>query len=328
VRTWQGTARFESSAVVSASAEQAWALLSSPEAWSLAGGLTCVFDVPARLAAAPPGERLRFRVAASADGQVFGSPMRVTDAPGRLQLDVQLGESHSWEFSADQVRRGTRLRIRGTAQTRREQVVEAEAQLRAGLASWLERVRAVLDGSQPWPARGVPDPLRAVALAVPQPQGAMQAAVAVEVGVPAEAAARLLRSPEVVTAVRADGLAWSSHTVWIGTPPGDMPGELGSLGCFVARTPEGATTGTVAVCIDSYAMGYAVRQLRWPYDEISRSVTPHGAGSRLELMQRFLPRQPELRAEQHLTRAREMLTYMARSLKAAIEQAARGERTL
>jgi hypothetical protein len=328
VRTWQGTARFESSAVVSASAEQAWTLLSSPEVWSLSGGLTCVFDVPARLADAPPGERLRFRVGGSADGQVSGRLMRVTDAPGRLQLDVRLGDAHSWELSADPVRRGTRLRIRGTAQTRREQVVEAEAQLRAGLASWLERVRAVLEGSQPWPVRGVPDPLRALALAVPQPQGAMEAAVVVELAVPPAQVARLLRAPEVVTAIRADGVAWSSRTVWIGTPPGDIPGELGALGCFVARTPEGTLTGTVAVCVDSHATGYAVRQLHWPYDEIARSVTPHGVGSQLELKQRFLPRPPELPPEQHQARAREMLTYMARSTKAAIEEAARRDRPL
>jgi hypothetical protein len=323
VRTWQGTARFESSAVVSAPAEQAWALLSSPEAWSLSGGLTCVFDVPARLADAAPGERLRFSAGASADGQVFGTPMRVTDAAGRLQLDVRLGESHTWELSAEPVRRGTRLRIRGTARTRREQVVEAEAQLRAGLASWLERMRAVLDGSQPWPARGVPDPLRALALAVPQPQGAMQAVVLVDVGVPAEAATRLLCAPEVVTTIQADGLARSSRTVWIGMPPGDIAGELGALGCSVARAPEGMLTGTMAVCVDSYATGYAVRQLHWPYDEISRSVSPHGAGSQLELKQRFLPRQAELPPAEHQARAREMLTYQARALKTAIEDAAR-----
>jgi hypothetical protein len=325
VRTWQGTARFESSAVVSAPADRAWSLLSSPEAWSLDGSLTCVFEIPARLPSARPDQRLWFCLSGD-EGGVTGVPMEVAAPASSRQLEVRAGSGQrTWLLSAEPARRGTKLRIRGTAQTRREQVVEGEAQLRAGLAHWLEQVRAVLDGRRPWPGPGVPGPLRSAALAVPQPQGAMEAAVAVDVAVPAAATARLLRAPVVVAAIHAAGLARSPHTLWIGAPPGDKSGEVGALGCILARTAEGALAGTVSVCIGSSAAGYVVRQLRWPYDEIARTVTATRTGSRLELRERFLPREPEVPPEEIQARARGMLTSLAASVRTAIEEAAARE---
>jgi hypothetical protein len=312
-RTWQGTARFESSASVIAPADRAWALLSSPEVWSLAGSY--VFSTPVLVA----DQRLWFCVGTGAEGPVFGLPMEVT-ASGR-QLDVRTSE-RTWRLSAESGRRGTRLRISGTARTRREQVVETEAQLRGALARWLEQMRAVLDGSRPWPDRGVPGPLRAAALAVPQPQGALEIAVTAELTVPAAQAARLLRDPEVVAAVRAAGLARYARALWLGMPPGDTPGEAGALSCTITRTTRGALAGTIAVCVGSSADGYVLRKLRWPYDQITRTVTPAGTASRLELRQRILPRKPELLPEEHQAQVRAALAASAEQLKAAIEEAA------
>jgi hypothetical protein len=312
-RTWQGTARFESSASVSAPTDRAWALLSSPEVWSLAGSY--VFSTPVLVA----DQRLWFCVGIGAEGQVFGLPMEVT--PSGRQLDVRTSQ-RTWRLSAESGRRGTRLRIAGTARTRREQVVETEAQLRGGLARWLEQMRAVLDGSRPWPDPGVPGPLRAAALAVPQPQGALEVAVTAELAVPAEQAARLLRAPEVITAIQAARQVQSAGMLWFGMPPGDTPGEAGALTCMLTSTPEGALAGSVAVCIGSSADGYVTRQLQWPYNQTARTIMAAGDGSRLELRQRILPRQPELQPEEHRARLRAGLEKLAERLKTAIEDAA------
>jgi hypothetical protein len=318
-RTWHGVARFESSAVVSAPPDRAWSLLSSPEVWSLAGEHMCVFETPAP----PPdaGDRLWFCVGVDGGGQVFGLPMAVTASA--LCLDVRAGGGErTWRLSADPARRGTRLRIGGTARTRREQVVETEAQLRGGLAGWLGQMRAVLAGSRPWPDAGVPGPLRAAALAVPQPQGALEVAVTAELAVPAAQAARLLRAPEVITAIQAARQVQSAGMLWFGMPPGDTPGEAGALSCMLASTPAGALAASVAVCIDSSADGYVTRQLQWPYDQTARTIMAAGDGSRLELRQRILPRQPELQPEEHRARRRAGLEKLAERLKTAIEDAA------
>jgi hypothetical protein len=318
-RTWQGTARYESSVSVTAPPDRAWALLSSPEVWSLAGSY--VFSTPVLLA----DQRLWFCVGIGAEGQVFGLPMEVT-ASGR-QLDVRTSQ-RTWRLSAESGRRGARLRITGTARTRREQVVETEAQLRGGLARWLGQMRAVLDGSRPWPDPGVPGPLRAAALAVPQPQGALEVAVTAELAVPVAQAARLLRAPEVIAAVRAAREAQSAGALWFGMPPGDSPGEVGTLTCMLASAPEGALAGRVAVCIDSSPDGYVTRQLQWPYNQTARAVSAAGAASRLEVRQRILPRRPELLPEEQRARVRAGLEILAAGLKAAIEDAAVGRNGL
>jgi len=317
VRSWQGTARFESSAVVSAPADRAWALLGSPEAWSLSAGHACVFEIPV--------QRIRLYIGIRADGRVFGMPMEITGGDGDRHLEVQAGEQRAWRLSAEVTRRGTKLRIAGSIRVRREQVVETEATLRESLVRWLGQIRAVLDGSRPWPSVGVPEELRAAALDVPQPQGALEAAVTVDLDVPVPLAGRLLRAPEVVAAGRAAAweLAQGAGVLWSGSPPGERPGEVGALSCVVRRA--GGLAGLVSVCTASSPTGYVLRQVQWPYDQISREVTAAGAGSRLELKQRFLPRQAEVPPEDYQTRAREALADLAGSVKTAIEAAARRE---
>jgi hypothetical protein len=324
---WQGTARFEAAAAVGAPADRAWALLSSPAAWSLAGGTRCVFEIPASRPDAGPDHRLWFCLSADAQGGVAGVPMEVTSTQP-YQLDARMGgDQRTWRMSVEPARRGTKLRIRGTAQTRREQVVEAEAQLRGGLGSWLAQMGAVLDGSRPWPGAGVPGSLRELALAVPQPQGALEVAVAAEVTVPAVLAARLLRAPEVVAATEA-AVRQLGGVEWIGRPPGEAPGESGALSCMVVRASDGSLVGAASVCTESSATGYVMRQLQWPYDQVGRQVIASGTGTRLELRQRCLPRQQDLSPEEIQAGVRRALTAMAARLKVAIEAAAAREGVL
>jgi polyketide cyclase/dehydrase/lipid transport protein len=327
-RTWQGTARFEASATVDAPADRAWALLRSPEAWSLGGAARCVFEIPASEPDAGPDHRVWFCLSADAQGKVAGLPMEVTSTPP-YQLDARMGGEHrTWRLSVEPTRRGTKLRIRGTARTRREQVVETEAQLRGGLGRWLDQMGAVLEGSRPWPGAGVPGPVRALALAVPQPQGALEVAVEVELDVPAALAGRLLRAPEVVAANQAAVQQLGVGVAWIGGPPGENPGETGALTCMVVRTTDGSLVGAASVCTESSATGYLVRQLRWPYDQVGRQVMASGTGSRLELRQRCLPRPEDLSPEEIQARVRRALTAMAGRLKVAIEELAAREGAL
>jgi len=303
--------------VVSAPADRAWSLLSSPEAWSLSSGLECVFENPV--------QRIRFGIGIRADRGVFGMPMEVTGGDGDRHLEVRAGEQRAWRLSAEAARRGTRLRIAGSIRVRREQVVETEAVLRESLGRWLWQIRAVLDGSRPWPVVGVPEDLRAAALDVPQPQGALEAAVTADLDVPVPQAGRLLRAPEVVAAGQVTGqeLAQGAGVLWSGSPPGERPGEVGALSCVVWRA--GGLVGLVSVCTASSATGYVLRQVQWPYDQISREVTAAGPGSRLELRLRTLPRDPDLAPGATEERAREALTALAGRLRIAIQEAARRE---
>jgi len=229
--------------------------------------------------------------------------------------------NRNWRLSGAPTRGGTRLRIAGSVKIRRDLLVEAEAQERERAAHWLKQVQAVLDGAVPWPAPSVPSPLRSRALAVSQPQGALEASSSVHMAVPLADAGRLMRAPEVIAAAQA-AAGQSASVLWTGRPPGDSPGEVGSLSCTAVRSPAGELAGIVSVCVDASPTHYVMRQLHWPFDQASREVIAAGDESQLVLRQRVLPRTAEMTPEDVQARLTASLTEAAEQLKIAIQDAA------
>jgi hypothetical protein len=152
---WQTTMRIERSETVDGEPGHLWALLSSPEAWSLWPGAPFVFAVPGA-----PG--LRFFIGPTSRGtgnvlfetsdQVPGPMIRLRTLPAGRQ-----------EFTLS-VAPGRRGAAKASVQVKeivpREQLIGFEAKRRKDIKSWLGAVRAVIEGRTPWPGADIAAGLR------------------------------------------------------------------------------------------------------------------------------------------------------------------------
>ncbi len=281
---WEATVRADQSVTVTAAADAAWSLVSSPQAWSVRPGGCMTFDLADPLGPVGPGEepgRLRFYLAAGDTG-AYPAVLAVTgETPGQ-QLCLQTsGGRATWALSVEPGRRGTRMRIAATWTVGRPARIDAEAELRREVKDWLAALRDIADGRRPVPGDGMPEALRQACLTSPPPGPAAEASASVEVGVPLGTVRGLLGRPELGRALQPASVLYYGQVP--GTPAAD---EVGGMRFHVQRRPDGLLASQVSLLAAASPGGRVTRLVSAPFDEMTFRYEPSGPGTRLELTHR------------------------------------------
>lgn len=316
---WQATVRVDQSTSVSAAADVAWSLLSSPQAWSARPGGCLTFDLTDPLGPTGPAEgpgRVRFYLA-TGDTRPYAQILEVTAQTPGHQLCLQAsGGWATWALSVEPGRRGTRLRIAATWTVGRPARIHAEAELHRELKGWLAALRDIADGRRPGPGDGMPGELRQACLASPPPGPATEASASVDIGVPLETVRSVLGTAELVRVLQ------PASFVYFGQVPGTpSAGEVGGMRFYVQRRRDGLLAARVSLLAALSPGGRVVRSVTAPFDEMTFRYEPAAPGTRLELTQR-LPGRAAAGANTFHDEHAAAVMAAAQRYKAAIERLA------
>ncbi len=315
---WKTAVHLDQSVKVGIDPESAWALLSSPRAWSAWPRGTLLFNVsdPIRPSAeqGPEQGRLRFWLS-EAGGRAHAVVLVVTaETPGRT-MSLQAANGHAtWALSVRPGRRGSVLRVDLTTTVDRPAKVDLESGARAELRQWLSALRDIADGRRPT-ADGMPARLREACLAPPPLEPVVDVTTSTTIDAPPDLVGRLYLCADVMRLVQPDSVLYG------GPVPGTTADvQVGAMRYIVARRSDGVLAGRVSLIAASSPGSSVVRFVTMPFDERIYRLESAGAGTRLEICLRC-PRKVE-DTQAHRDRHAAQLTRLASRYKSAIESLA------
>jgi hypothetical protein len=279
-RRWQATVRVERKRMTAAPAERAWALLSSPEAWSARPRPCMAFDLADSASLARESEGMWFYLA-DADGAVVAAVLQASAvAPGELLRVGPPSGPAAWELGVESGRRGTVLRVSAVRTVPRQAKIDAEAYIRDDLDVWLAALAAIAEERRPWPGEGMPPALHQACLASQFTGSMVEASASVDVAAAADRVGQALASVEVLRAVHTEQVLSCGYIS--GTPEG----EVGGVRYFVHRRGENllAVASLVAAVSPTAVI---TRQITTPHGETTLSWAAAADGTGLQLTQRF-----------------------------------------
>jgi hypothetical protein len=307
---WQADVRVERARTVAVTADTAWSLISSPRAWSVRPRPCLAFDLAGE--GDDAGDRQWFYLAAAA-GVAAAAVLDVSvPMPGQALSAQASGGRTRWELSLEPGRRGTALRIAAARTVPRQAKIDAEMEIREDLDGWLAELAAIAEGRRPWPADGMPEPLRRECLAPPPARASIEASASVEVDAPGDRVARAIGDLGVVRAVQTE------HLLSCGYIPGTPAGQVGGVRYLIYRLADGSTMAVATLIAASSPTAMMTRQLTPPFGETTYGWAPEYRTTRLDVTQRFPAPSPRPSAEQ-LEAFQAAVAAMAARYQAAIE---------
>jgi hypothetical protein len=271
------TVHVQRSTIVDATSESAWALLSSPAAWSLMQGASFAFAV----AGSPAGVGRLIATVGVAPAGVSGGVLEVIEeSPGELlrvqsRSRIPVGR-HVFTVQTGSHRKGLRLSVGLDTVAPRASKIDADHQWQRTLEDWLGALKAVLEGRAPWPGTDMPADAQRAWADRPAPAPMQGTTAAVVVGAPAAAVWRAVRSLEAAR--------MATGAVYSGRVPGTPELAVGEMRYFIRRHEDNRLAGTVTM-VAELADGHSVlaRRVGRPHDELRSIVAANGTGTRLEL---------------------------------------------
>jgi hypothetical protein len=274
---WETPIRVRRSQIVDAAPERAWSLLGSTAAWSLGMGADFAFDVPASL---PDTGRLFVSLGAAANG-LGPALFEVRDEePGKMicvqDRDPQPIGTGTYTLSVIPSRRGVKVEAEIRTVYPREQKIEGELYWRRALDDWLDALRAVIEGTAPWPPDDMSAETRRPFTELAVVTDPVVAFAATHIAAPVDLVWRVLHEREAGRDDKAFGVN--------GRVPGTPGGAVGEMLYIIRTQPDGQLRLGVSVLRELEHERY----LRWQdvgasHDEVSFVLAPDTDGTRLQL---------------------------------------------
>jgi hypothetical protein len=313
---WETTMRIEQSAVVHGEPDRLWALLSSPEVWSLRPDAPFMFAVPEapalRLYIGPSGRRTG-PVLFEISDEVPGAMVSLRTLPTGRQ---------EYTFSVAVGRRGTaKASVRVKEIVPRQRLIDLEATRRDYINNWLSAVRAVIEGRAQWPATDMAGGLRQACMARPPVVNPLDASASALISADPVTVWDAVQSPETAR------LLGPTPPIYSGYVPGTPQGEAGEMQYFVNRRPNGQFTGSVVVVSETSRQRSALTHLlgRFQFEQ-QYLLTPESESgpTRLELTSRRpAPKLPDA-AEAARSNMADALQTIVTDYKSLIEEGSGG----
>jgi uncharacterized protein YndB with AHSA1/START domain len=261
--------------------DRVWRLLASPEAFS-AYADWFAFDIEL------PSASLRVVLGTSRKGRPVMSCYEVRDdQPGEAislhHCNPQEHPSHVLTLSAQPHGRRTLATIAVRFPAAQSSTINYTIRDHwlFTQAVWLADLRKVAEGRAPHPGQGMPDNIRSAFTPSAPLRQPLSVSVAADVAAPADKVWRVIYRPE--SAVLLGKGCLSSGVV-----PGTPVGQVGEMQYFVHRVGEdGFSVRVIVVTELNVGRSAVVSSIDPEHDEVLHVVTPHGHGSRLELVHRW-----------------------------------------
>ncbi len=274
---WETPIRVRRSQIVDAAPERAWSLLGSSAAWSLGMGADFAFDVPASL---PDTGRLFVSIGAAAGGLGTALFEVRNEDPGKMicvqHRDPQPIGTGAYTLSVTPSRRGVKVEAEIRTVYPREQKIEGELYWRRALDAWLGALRAVIEGTAPWPPDDMSAETRRAFTELAVVADPVVAFADTHIAAPVDLVWRVLREPEAGRDERAFGV--SGHV------PGTPEGAVGEMLYTVRTQPDGQLRVGVNVVRELEHERYLrLQSVGASHDEVSFVLAPDTDGTRLQL---------------------------------------------
>lgn len=315
---WESAITVERSQSINASPAQVWSLLSSPAAWSVRPD-RFAFDVTA-----PSDARLRvvlgrvrkrsWCVLYEIRDQVPGEVISV-HAPGTVPPGRQV-----FTLSAAPDGRGTRATIVARRVVWRGSKGETTDYLRAQLKTWLRELRAVAEGSTPWPAAGMPPGLQEACSPKTPPKAARETSASALISAPLSQVWEAIYAPEPACLIHPE------HVICAGRVPGTPTRQAGEMQYFIMR--HGDRLWAEVTMLTEFTDQHSVLNVSLVprHTATLYLVMPAAEGTRLDLTYRWPGKTGKRRDREALERRlADWMQSWATGYKRLVEDADRGQ---
>lgn len=274
---WETPIRVRRSQIVDAAPERAWSLLGSRAAWSLGKGADFAFDVPASL---PDTGRLFVAIGAAADGPGTALFEVREEDPGKMicvqDRNPQPIGTGTYRLSVTPSRRGVKVEAEIRTVYPREQKIEGELYWRRALDAWLGALRAVIEGTAPWPPDDMPAETRRAFTELAVVTDPVVAFAEIRIAAPVDLVWRVLREPEAGRDEKAFGIN--------GRVPGTPAGAVGEMLYVIRTRPDGQLSVGVNVVREQEHERYLrLQSVGASHNEVSFVLAPDTGGTQLQL---------------------------------------------
>ncbi len=271
----------ERAEVIEAAPDRVWALLSSPEAWSLRRA-RFAFEVTAL-----PSTRLRMMIGMSSRDS-FSTLYQVREeVPGQimtLHTPDAAPPRQVITLAAQRRRRATIVTVTVADTVAAGAKPDARAYWRRELEIWLGRLREVLEGRRPWPGPAMHPALLRACTSRELLRNPAQASASALISADASQVWDIVCAPASLRHADPQRVLCGGQ---VPATPGRQPGEMQY---YVHAHPAGdgrlSASVYVLTAVEDQRSALSV-QLSAPHFEVLRTLTPDAGGTRLELTYRW-----------------------------------------